>query len=141
MRARIMSDFKQGTEYIWADRIRGNERTQAYSRLTSDDILEGVYRAIVFVHVVQPRDLDEPSYIVREQLVAYNPTGKLVPLVGIAPVDAHAPFRILQRVSTSHGKHCICDTWYLLCSRSVMTSVPPVGDWQQEAPDMVTHLV
>ncbi len=64
---------------------------------TADDDLERLDGPALAVDVVQPRDLDEPAHVMREQLVVHDPARELVPLVRRAPVDADAPFTILSR--------------------------------------------
>jgi hypothetical protein len=52
-----------------------------YSRLTLDDLLEVIDGAGLLEDVVEAGDLNEPAYIVGEELVLDDPLGELVPLV------------------------------------------------------------
>lgn len=47
-----------------------------------DDVFfEGVHLTVGFVHVEEPWDLNEPSYVVRDQFVVYDPSCEFVPLI------------------------------------------------------------
>lgn len=81
----------------------------------------------MFVYVIKTRYLDEPANVVGEEFVMDDPLRQFVPFVLVATVDADAPFTILLHLSVSlymqkQGER----TWYLLCSRSVMTSIARV---------------
>ena len=64
---------------------------------TPNDVFERLNRAILFVHIVEARYLDEPADVVRVELVVHDPSRELVPLVARAPVDTDAPFAVLNR--------------------------------------------
>jgi hypothetical protein len=57
--------------------------TSASSLLTLDDILEIFDQAPAPEHLVQPRNLDEPSDVVRDELVVDDPFRELVPFLQI----------------------------------------------------------
>ncbi len=62
---------------------------------TDNDILKGLDRSIRLVHVIQSRDLDEPSDVVRVELIVDDPLCELVPFVRGPTVDAESPFTVL----------------------------------------------
>lgn len=69
------------------------------SRLTPNNVLEVVDLLGALEHFIQPRYLDEPSQIVREQLVFHHPFRQFVPLVYVAAINAQPPFHILEGLS------------------------------------------
>jgi hypothetical protein len=54
------------------------------NRLTSHELAIVLDGACSFVHLVQPWHLNQPSNIVREQLVIDHPFGELVPLLQVS---------------------------------------------------------
>jgi len=88
------------------------------------DVRESVDVAALLVDAVQARYLDQPSNVVAEEFVVDNPFGKLVPLGGRAAIDADSPFAVLANVNIWASAKMFKEslTWYLLCSKSVITS-------------------
>ena len=68
---------------------------------TPNDVFERLNRAILFVHIVEARYLDEPADVVRVELVVHDPFRELVPFVARSTIDADAPFAVLCRMSRS----------------------------------------
>jgi hypothetical protein len=68
---------------------------------TPNDVLEGVNRTVLLVDIVQPGDLNQPTNVVREQLVVDDPLREFVPLVIFTTVDTNAPFAILWATSVA----------------------------------------
>ena len=52
-----------------------------WSEDIDDVFFEGVHLTIGFVHAKEPWDLNEPSYVVRDQFVVYDPSREFVPLI------------------------------------------------------------
>lgn len=71
---------------------------------TPHDVLKRCDRAILLVHVVQARDLDQPAHVVRVELVVDDPLCELVPLVALPAVDANAPFAVLTRMAQTNAQ-------------------------------------
>jgi poly-beta-hydroxyalkanoate depolymerase len=65
---------------------------------TDDDVLVRLNGPIGFVDLVDSWNLDEPSHVVREELVIDDPFCELIPLVRRAAVNANPPFHILMLV-------------------------------------------
>lgn len=60
----------------------------------------------------------------REELVVDDPFGKLVPFFLGASIDADAPFAVLSpSLSINAEPNPSERTWYLLCSKSVISSI------------------
>jgi hypothetical protein len=57
----------------------------------NDDLLEIIHQATRFVHIEQPRDLDKPADVVREQLIIHDPRCELVPLIDSFTIDGNTP--------------------------------------------------
>lgn len=83
MRGWIFCDFEEGFEHVCAssacipkpeEKVEGGRRCR-----TPNDILKRIDETAGFVHFVQARNLDEPSDIVRDELVMDDPFGEFVP--------------------------------------------------------------
>jgi hypothetical protein len=64
--------------------------------LTDDDLFESFYRASLLVDLIKSRDLDEPTNIVREQIMIDNPFRELVPLIHRSTINTDTPFAVLR---------------------------------------------
>lgn len=56
--------------------------------LTPHDVFECIHLTCGFVDFVQPRDLNEPSDVVRQELVVDDPFSQLVPFVQVSRLSA-----------------------------------------------------
>lgn len=77
MARRVFGDFEERPEEI------------------HNDLLKVVHQPTAFVHIEQSRDLDQPTDVVREQLVIHNPGRQFVPLVNGFAVDRDTPLHHL----------------------------------------------
>mmetsp|Transcript_58715 Transcript_58715/g.157290 ORF Transcript_58715/g.157290 Transcript_58715/m.157290 type:complete len:251 (+) Transcript_58715:1320-2072(+) len=77
------------------------------------DIVEHVLEASELaggtVDGVQPRDLDHPSLVRRDQLVVKHPLCQLLPLVPLSAVDAEAPLGVLVLGLLEVVEELLCD--------------------------------
>lgn len=96
----VFGDFEQRLEHIC-------KRNQVWDQLvlppgirelTDNDILKGIDKSALLVHIIQPGYLNEPSYIVGVQFVVDDPFCQVVPFAGRSPVYADTPFTILAHV-------------------------------------------
>lgn len=62
---------------------------------TVQDVFETPNCPCLLVYVVQPRNLYQPTDIMREQPVRDDPFGELVPLISLATVYADPPLAVL----------------------------------------------
>ena len=71
--------------------------------LTSDDTFKVLHLTGHLVNVVQPRNLNQPSDIVRVEFVMDDPFSELVPFVWGAAIDTDPPLAILRHLSWHNG--------------------------------------
>lgn len=69
----------------------------AQTRRTPHDITKVFNLLGALENLVQSRDLNEPSQVVRKQFMLHDPFGELVPLVDVSSVDAQPPLDVLNR--------------------------------------------
>ena len=74
-----------------------------------DDLFEGVHLFVGFIHAEQSRDLYEPSYIVRDQLVIDDPSSELLPFVNGSAIDGDSPFNKLVFAGFQVRDDLLCD--------------------------------
>jgi hypothetical protein len=94
MRRRVLGHLEQWLEYVCSLRQVWCPMRHASQPRTLHDLFKVVNQAATFEHLVQPRNLDEPSDVVRHKFVVDNPFGELVPFVG-APTRLMSFFRHL----------------------------------------------
>ena len=73
-------------------RLKSNYK---YPVRTNDDIFEIPYRVVGLVHLIQAGDLNQPTHVVRVELIVNNPLGKLVPFTCGSSVDTDTPLAVL----------------------------------------------
>ncbi len=94
----ILHHFKQGLEDIYQAtwwRLEERREQVAWKR-TSNNILKGLDKSTLFVHVVQSGNLDEPPNVVGEQVIIHDPFGQFVPFVERSAIYTDSPFTVLQ---------------------------------------------
>lgn len=62
---------------------------------TDDDLFKRLHDTGSFVHIVQSRDLHQPSHVVRVKFVGDDPLGQFVPFIRRLSVNADPPFTVL----------------------------------------------
>lgn len=98
VRIGILGDFEERLEEVCSRRKAINhssqsrcdasqgtkERENSEEALTSNDVLEILDHTSSLVDIVETRDLDEPSDVVRDEFVVDDPFGELVPFVDVS---------------------------------------------------------
>lgn len=96
MRSRVLRYFKERSKHICgAHAFKALIFETVHWVLTDDNILELLNGTVRLVNVIQARNLNKPSDVVRKKLVVDNPSSELVPFVGRSAVYAQPPFTIL----------------------------------------------
>lgn len=83
----VLSYFKQGLENVLVT-ISVSRQGSLHSRTkelrTADNILETVDQPLTLVNFIQSRNLNQPSNIMRDELIVDDPFCKIIPFVHVA---------------------------------------------------------